>query len=515
MQIRKTGQRPLNMWMGAVAVAGAVLAASPALAQTGDTLRIALNAGSPFLGNPFQTRGSQPVYFMHAIYDSPTLIDPQGKVTPGLLDSWRTIDEKTWQVKLKAGGMFSNGKPNDAANFAKNLAYLQTDAGKALQIGRLFLEVESTRVIDATTLEILTKSPQPLLPATFSELFLVEADAWASMGAADYAKSPVSSGPWKPVTWSTDGFTGTAYDKAFRPSKFRNISIIALPEAVTRIQALASDQVDFITNVAPDDVAKLRAAGHQAEVSPAPVTLGLAFYEQRQGFNPFKDRRVRLAANMAIDRNAMVNGLMPGLAQPAHQAATPQTRGYDPTIPAYPYDPEQAKRLLAEAGYPNGFETALQFTTGSHPFANEIWTLVGDSLSKIGIRTTVLPVALSDLVNMLRKTGGREFEGLLFSYPAYVDPHLDGTRPFENHGCAYQPPWICIPAVEDLKKKANAEFDEAKRLALLKQLIRTSHDEATMLHVMHDADIFGVNKRLTGFTNWNRRIILENFAPRG
>jgi len=500
---------------GAVALA-AVLGGGPSLAQDKrDTLRVGLNAGSPFLGNPFQTRGAQPLYFMASLYESVTIVGPDGSIQPMLAESWQVVDPLTWRYKLRTGSEFTNGKPNNAANLVKNINFLLSETGRSLQVARLLLDIESARDIGNNTVEIKTKAPLPRLPTYFSEVFVVEADAWNERGVQEYSRLPVSSGPWRAVTWTTDGFLGTAFEKAMRPAKIKNLSIVGMPEAVTRTQTLISDQLDLVTNMPPDDIARFQSAGHAAEVTPAPVTVSAAIYEQKPGFNPFKDRRVRLAANMALDRDNITKGLMKGLATPAHQAATPMTRGYNADIKPYPYDPEGAKRLLAEAGYPNGFDTALQFNAGGHPYASDIFTLLGDSLTKVGIRTKVVPIVLSELTNLLRKVGGRDFEGHLFGYSAFVDPDLDGARPFENHSCIYSPPWSCLPNVEALRVRAGAEFDLAKRTQLLKELIRVAHDEAAMINIFHDVDVFGVNKRIGGFTNWNRRIILENFTIKG
>ncbi len=499
----------------AAGTALALTAALPALAQENkaDTLRVGLNAGNVFLGNPYNARGVPTIYFSHALYETLTIIDGNGQIMPMLAESWKVIDPLTWHFKIREGVVFSNGKPNNAANVVKNITYLQGEVGKATQMGRVLMQVESAKEIGNNTIEIKTKTPQPLLHSgALADVFMTEMDAVQSMGMQEYAGKPVTSGPWKVVSFTSEGLIATAHEQAWRKPKIKNLVMRGMPEAITRTQGLVSDQLDFVTNMTPEDIATFKAAGHMAETTPAPQTMTVAIYEQKPGFNPFKDPRVRMAANMAFDRKAITEGLMSGLTQPAHQAATPRTKGYIADIKPYEYNPEAAKRLLTEAGYPNGFETAMQVTVGSLPYDKEIYTLVGDALTKIGIRTKVIPITLSELTALLFKTSGKEFEGHMFGFSAFVDPDLDAVRPFMQHGCNFKPSWVCIDKLEKLTVAANEEFDETKRLALLKQLVQAGHDEAAMINIQHGIDIYGVNKRLTGFTNWNRRIILENFA---
>lgn len=504
--------------MGALTGAAVVLAAaSGAQAQDKkDTLRIAINGVNTFLGNPYVQRTVPSTYFKPPLYQSLTNINQDGKLVPELASSWELVDATTWRFKLNDGYVFTNGVKTDAANVERVIGWiLNTPEGKAMQVAGVLKDFASVKDIGNNTVEIKTKAPQPLIAHIMSELFLVEGKAWAEMGVQAYAPKPVTSGPWKVVSMSDDLLIATEFEKAVKKPKVKNLEIRAMTEAATRIQAIVSDQMDVATNLTPDDIKTLTTAGHRAETFESPQTMTVAFYEQKPGFNPFKDRRVRTAANMAINRDDIVQGLLSGLTKPAHQAVTPRTNGYDATIPPYPYDPEGAKKLLAEAGYPNGFETVMQVTTGSLPFDREIYGLVGDQLTKVGIRTKVIPVTLGELTDMLLKRSGREFEGHLFGFSAFVDPYLDAERPFQNYGCTYKPSWICLDNIEKLRDQANGIMNAEERLKVLKQLVRLAHDEAIGLHIQHGVDIYGLNKRVKNFQNWNRRLLLDQIEING
>ncbi|MBM3505875.1 MAG: hypothetical protein FJX65_18690 [Alphaproteobacteria bacterium] len=493
-----------------LALAAAVAATTASAQDKRDTLRIGVNAGNTFLGNPFQARGVPSIYFKPALYQSLTNIDPDGKLVPELAASWQLVDNTTWRFKLVDGYTFTNGVKNDAANVVRNIIWLTTsDEGKTQQLSGVLKDIAEVKDVGNNTVEIKTKVPQPLVAHILSELFYVEGRAWTETGMQQYSARPATSGPWKVVSYTTDRLVGTEYEKAVKKPKIKNLDIRGLNEAATRVQAIVSDQMDVVTNMTPDDIPLFRNAGHRAETFDAPQTMTVAFYEQKPGANPFRDKRVRRAANMAINRDDIVKGLMGGLTKAAHQAVTPKTFGYDETIAPYKYDPEGARKLLAEAGYPNGFETTLEATTGSLPFDKEIYSLVGDQLTKIGIRTKVLPITLADLGDLLRKRSGREFEGHLFGFSAFVDPYLDAERPFQQFGCTFKPSWICLPQIEALRDKANEIMDPPERLKVLKQLVRAAHDEGVGLHIQHGVDIYGVNKRIKNFQNWNRRLILE------
>jgi peptide/nickel transport system substrate-binding protein len=481
-----------------------------------DTLRVGVNAANTFLGNPFMARGVPAIYFKPPLFQSLTNIDPDGKLVAELAASWQLVDNTTWRFKLVDGYVFTNGAKNDAANAVRNIDWLMNTAeGKTQQMFGVLKDIAEAKDVGNNTLEIKTKVPQPLIPQILSEVFLVESKAWVDMGIQQYAPKPVTSGPWKVVTYSADRLQAVEYENAVKKPKIKNIVIQGMGEAATRVQAIVSDQMDITTNMTPDDIPLFRNAGHRAETFDAPQTMTVAFYEQKPGFNPFKDRRVRVAANMAINRDDIVKGLMGNLTKAAHQAVTPRTNGYVADLAPYKYDPEGAKKLLAEAGYANGFDTSMQVTTGSLPFDKEIYSLVGDQLTKIGIRTKVLPITLGDLTDLLFKRSGREFEGHMFGFSAFVDPYLDAERPFQQYGCTFKPSWICLSNIEELRDKANAIMNPAERLKVLHELVRTAHNEGVGLHIQHGVDIYGVNKRVKNFQNWNRRLIFEGMEISG
>jgi peptide/nickel transport system substrate-binding protein len=504
-------------WCGAALLAAMLAASGAAVAQNkADTLRIGLNAGNTFLGDPTRARGVPSIYFKQVMYNSITNIDPDGAIVADLAESWRLVDALTWRFKIRSNVPFTNGTKNDATNVVRWMDWvLNTNEGRATQFGGVLKDVASATVVDGDWIEVKTKVPQPILAAVLSEFFVVEAKAWVDVGVQQYAPRPITSGPWRVISYTIEEMRGVEFENAFKKPKVKNIVLLGMQEAATRVQAIVSDQMDVTTNMGPDDIKVFQSAGHRAETADAPQTMTIAFYEQKAGPNPFKDRRVRVAANMAINRDDIVRGLMSSLTKPAHQAVTPKTFGYDPTIPPYPYDPAAARRMLAEAGYANGFDDVLQVTTGSLPFDKEIYTLVGDQLGRIGIRTKVVPINLGDLADMLFKRSGKDFEGRMFGFSAFVDPYLDAERPFQQYGCTFKPSWICLANIEELRDKANATMDRNEREKILKQLVRLAHDEGVGLHIQHGVDIYGVNKRVRNFKNWNRRLIFEDMEIGG
>jgi peptide/nickel transport system substrate-binding protein len=499
----------------------ATTVAAPSLAQDArDTLRVGMYSKAPSRGNTMAVPSGVPsMYWWEGVFDAVTRVDDKAQILPFAATSWKLIDNTTWQVTFRPDIEFSNGNKHNAANFAAQLDYLAGD-GKAASLqtsyGRFF---ESWKAIDERTIEIKTKAPYPLLAGALARFYVVDMKAWKDMGVEAHTARPVTSGPWKVVSWTDTEANFTAHDKSWRPGKIRNLRFIELTEIVARRQALESGQVDLVTNMNPDDIKPMEAVG-QVVVSNAPNIMSMALFTEDfspdkkkwNGKPPFADKRVRQAVNYAVDRNAIAKNLLNGVFEPASQPANPQTFGYNPDVKPYPNDLNRAKALMTEAGYANGFNMIAEFIPGAIANDKEIYNLIADSMGRIGIKADLRPLPFSEWVTKLTQ---KKWEGEATGFSYLVDPMMDASQPFNWYSCNAPAVFVCIEEHKPLIAAAATEMDRNKREAILKDLMKRANEDALSIAVVNGRDIFGLSKRVRDFKNWNRVLYYEEMFFQG
>ncbi len=507
---------PINSAARLVATAGSVVATlaviSPAAAQAPkDTLRVAMYANASTLGNPFAASYSPGQYFYSAVFDTLVRVDDSGKAVPWVAESWKVIDATTWQFKLRPDVMFSNGARLDARAVQGTFDWLLGD-GKATTVARFIPDVVGARAVDDLTIEIKTKVPSPVLARQLATIFFIEPKAWSEMGVGDYARKPVTTGPWQVEKWTEAEAEFVAFPQAWRKPKVNRLSFRVLGEEVTRQQALISDQVDIAVALSPEQVKNVEAAGHKAVVYAAPFLMSWVLFTndfpKKYGDkgSPFADKRVRMAANLALDRQAISDGLLNGLAKPANQLAMPATFGYNPKVRDFPYDPARAKALLSEAGYPNGFDMVAEVYVGGIAKDTEIYNYAADALSKIGIRVELRQLAFNDY---LSKINNGTWQGLATGRSIRHEPLMDLQRPLDTFSCRERTKAVCVEEHMPLITAASSEMNESKREALLQEIMQKSHDDALLLFLVNGPEIYGLNKRAKNLAVWNQVILYE------
>ena len=197
---------------------------------------------------------------------------------------------------------------------------------------------------------------------------------------------------------------------------------------------------------------------------------------------------------------------------PSGQPAARGVIGYDPTIAPYPYDPIAAKKLLAEAGYPNGFRFAMEGATGIDPNDAAVYQQVQSDLAAVGVSMEIRTIPATQFYNALRMT---EFSGDAFpvDWPSW--PTIDVTRSLFAHSCERFKPWFCDETAMPILAAARTEWDTAKSLALKHQLMRRYHDQAPAIFMYETANFVGLSRRISGFKMINgTHIAFEDIAIR-
>ena len=282
-----------------------------------------------------------------------------------------------------------------------------TEAGQASVVGREFRNLASVRTIDASTIEVVTKTPDPIITNRLSMLYIVEPGAWNDTGVEDFTVSPVGTGAFVADEFKAEEALLTARRDAWQTPGLDSVRLISLPERPSCLQALQSGQINLAFGLSTDNIEAIKASGLNVLVTPAPQVMSVTFRNMNNEGSPILDQRVRQALNYAVDKESMANDLLAGFAKAASHGGTPAAFGYNPNLKPYPYDPAKARSLLAEAGYANGFDMTIEVVTGSFPSDGDIYQKMAADLGNVGVNVDLQQIAFPPMSGPGRPSGCR------------------------------------------------------------------------------------------------------------
>lgn len=490
-----------------LAAAASLLALGAFGAADAQTLRVGTWDLPPSQGNPFGGRSVPSVFVWDAVFDPLVRIGEDGAPVPVLAESWEVVEPTRWRFNLREGISFSNGEPFNADAVVTTFEFLMTEAGRASSVGSELRNVVGVEKLDDFTVDIVTSGPDPVLPNKLGLVFIVEPGAWEALGPEGFAEAPVGTGSFTVASWGTGQAELAANTSSWRAPQIDGITILALPERPARLQALISGQIDVGFGFSPDNIRQMEANGIRVEASPAPQVMSFAFATTAHPDSPFNDVRVRRAANLAVDRELMAEVLLAGIGRGAGQAGTPAAFGYDPSIPPFPFDPEEARALLAEAGFPDGFDVSAHVVVGSFPADNEIYQQAVSDLAEVGIRVDLQQITFAEwLPHFLRNT----WPGEMFGSSWNAAPYMDSIRPFTYQTCMKNPAHFCDEALTPYVDATFAEFDPAIREGLLHELHAKTNEVLPSLWLVEQVDVTGFSPRVQGLRYVNRSVFYEN-----
>lgn len=341
------------------------------------------------------------------IYDTLINRDPESRFIPGLTTSWTPVSDTVWELKLRPGVTFQDGSPftaEDVAFSIKRIPQVPNNPGPYTSNLRTITEVE---VVDPLTVRIHTDRPNPTLPGQLTNVFIVSAKAAAGATTGDFSsgKAAIGTGPFRLEKFNgAEGMTVVRNDTYWgKPAAYARVQVKVMANDAARLAALLAGDVDLIEDVAPGDVARLerddrvsvfkRSSDRIMYVIPniAPEHLPLLTDANGQPLptNPLKDLRVRKALSLAIDRAALTARALDGQAIPTIQLVPEGFGAWDPTRTAPAVDPEAAKRLLAEAGYPDGLGLTIGCSNNRYVNDARVCQALGQMLSRAGFHAKV------------------------------------------------------------------------------------------------------------------------------
>jgi len=484
----------------------AVLIPSVCLAQPKGEL-VVLQGAEINAADPAKHNSIQETNYGLAVFDTLYLNDEKMIPQPRLAVSHKLINETTWEFPIRKGVKFHNGAPLTAKDVKFSF-----DRALDPQTKTFFMPFISTikevKIIDDFTIQLITSGPDPLLLKRLSfSLFIFPADLFKEKGAEAFFQHPVGSGPFKFVSWTrNDRMILDANEEYWDGApKVKRVIFRPVPEVATRIAELQTGNADIITSIPPFLVPPLKNSPNTV-VQSIPGGRIMFLYINCYADGPLKDKRVRQALNYAIDRKAIIDNILKGSGVQMAVNLTPLHFGYDPDLKPYPYDPEKAKKLLAEAGYASGLKLVFNTPSGRYILDKEIAQAISGMFNAVGIQTDIKVHEWGTYTQILT---GRKLQDIGFIGWALVLGDADSTFfPYFTPESVFS--YYSTPELKEKIVKARSILDQQKRMEIYKEIQKDIYEESPLVYLHQQIDHYGVAKRVQGFQARGDELILLN-----
>ncbi len=503
----------------ALAAAGLLAFTSSADAQT---LRIALSA-QPTSADPHNYALTPNTTLRDHMFDGLTQVDAQLRVTPALATAWERRDDRTWVFRLREGVKFSNGAAFGAPDVVFSFCRILNNETEV--VGSFSREVKRLARVEAEgegTVVITTAEPNPLLPSDLSSLAIIPRGLanheglrfspdgcgvkgpWPTLAQFNDGSAAIGTGPYRLVRYTTGDVIELARNDTHwgdRPH-WATVRLTPVTQAGPRLAGLLAGDHDVIESPSTGDIPRLRE-NQAVRLAVAPTTrlifLQLDFREPApfvnggQAPNPLRDVRVRQALSLAIDRRAIAERIMDGVATPASQFLPNGMRGTIPDLPVLPYDPARARALLAEAGLTNGFTLTLHATNNRYINDVRVIQAIAQYFQRIGVRAEVDAIPST---TFFPRRGRAEFSVAMGGWAAGAEETLLFFRawmisrePTKGLGMSNYGAWSNAafdrPAIASL-----STMDDAARIGLMQEAGRIALAEMPVIPVHFESGVW-------------------------
>ncbi len=476
------------------------IAAAPAGAET---LKWAFQGDVATL-DPYAHTESFTSNFLHHIYEPLVRRDRNLAFEPALATSWELVEPTVWRFKLRDGVTFHNGDPFTADDVVASIQRLTHPDSRAKGNLQAVTEVKK---VDDLTVDIVTAGPYPLLLNDLNGIYMMDAE-WLeandatlpgniTTGATTYASTHTNgTGPFKLESYRPDQETVLTVNEDWWDTPQHNLTRIEftpIKSDATRVAALLSGEIDLMFPAPLQDIQRIESTdGFKVVEEPSLRTIFFGMDQKDdelhdsdiKGANPLKDPRVRRALWMGIDSDLLAAKVMRGKARVAGLLVAPAIPGYDADLDQrVPYDPEAAKALLAEAGYPDGFTTNLSCPNDRYVNDEELCVAVASMLARIGVtadlvaesKTTFFPKVDRGETDMYMLGWATlpQMDG--YSVVSALLASREGSLGQNNAGGFHN------ERVDQIAVEAATELDEAKRVALITEALEIAKDEVAYI----------------------------------
>lgn len=437
-----------------------------------------------------------------AMFERLVSFDAMLQLHNGLAVSWRLVDPLTWEIKLRAGVKFHDGTDFTSADVIYSLNRVRDIPHSPAPFSHAVSNVAAIEAIDPLTLRIRTARPTPLLMEQIGFVFIIPAKLGPNVGVEDFnsGKAAIGTGPYRFRQWVPNDRLTLDANPAWWGGKptFEGVTLKFIPNNAARTAALLSGGVDLIDGVQPADVPRLSTTANTHVFSiPSVRLVYLALNSTRDQSpfitgadgkpldkNPLRDVRVRKALSHMINRVAIVERVLGG-GEPAGQIVPDGQGGYAPDLRPDTFDPQLAKKLLSDAGWPDGFGLTVHTSSDRFPGDAQIGQALGQMFSRGGLKVNGVE-ALPYAVYAAQATQ-RKYSAFVFTWAGLSSNASEGLRsvlatydPRTGMGALNRVRWSNAE-FDQLLGEAAVEFDEGKRNELLADATRVAMQDAALL----------------------------------
>ena len=503
--------------LGAVAAASLIWSASAEAKE----LKVGL-ANEPTAIDPHYHNLTPNNALASNIFETLILQDERQRLLPGLATSWKALDATTWEFKLRKGVKWHDGKPFTADDVVFSFARAPEVPNSPSSFAT-FTKGKTITKVDSHTIRVKTAAPHPLTPNDVSQLMIISKAAAEGASTADFnsGKAAVGTGAFKFVEWVPNDRLILERNEGYWGDKpeWSRIVIKPIKSGPARVAALLAGDVDFIDKVPTTDIPRLKTDDKLSlsqGVSNRVIYLHIDQFREESPFvkakdggaikNPLMDTRVRKAISKAINRDAIVERVMEGIAIPAGQLLPEGFFGVSPKLKPEPYDPDGAKKLLAEAGVPNGFKLTIHGPNDRYINDAKIAEAIAQMLTRIGIETAVETMPKAVYFKRASRggpNGSPEFSFVLVGWGAGTGEAssplkslihtYDKSRGFgaSNRGRHSN------PEIDALIEEALATVEDDQREAMLQKATELAIGRLAIIPLHYQVNTWGARKGLS------------------
>ena len=427
---------------------------------------------------------------------------------PELAVSWGVTDDPlVWEFKLRQGVKFHDGSTFDADDVAYSFKRAPGTKEKPTRYARSMKSIDTVSVIDPYTIHIKTKAFDPLLPAYLTGIMIVSSDI-GDVEPADFnsGKATIGTGAYKFITYKPgEKIEFEAFEDYWgKKAEWDKVTVYPITSNPSRVSALLSGDVDVINAVPTTEMERLSSDEDIAVVQtesnrvifwvPDIARENTPFVKGNDGANisnPMSDIRVRQAFTLAIDRDSIVDDVMQGWAVPANQVVPEQLGGHNPEIEIPDYNLEKAKKLMADAGYADGFKLTIHATNNRYINDGKLAQAVGQMLARLNIDVTVETQPVTGYYNKAR---GKEMSMFMVGWGSTSGEASKVMRPALTSGSINNYGGYENDEFNKIFTEASQTLDDQKRNGLLGQAMEIAMDEIAIIPTHFQVNVWASRK---------------------